>query len=81
MKTQIEKIGWFDSVGMPSHVHLLSKDRVHTLCGHIIAERVQTGQTAYRVPEKQRGHSRRCRVCFSLAKGQQYRWAEGSPRE
>ena len=55
------RIGWIDSCGEPSRVHL-TDDGVDTRCGghaeYIVGRRLAV------VPRKQRGRSQYCRICF-----------------
>jgi hypothetical protein len=63
MSESLRRIGWIDSVGLPSHIHLTCVDNPdNTICkGHKehIANRKLT-----KVPKKRSGHSNYCVVCF-----------------
>jgi hypothetical protein len=56
------RIGWIDSVGMPSRIHLTS-DGVDTICDGM-DHYVENRRLAV-VPKKKLGTSRFCGVCFA----------------
>ena len=55
------RIGWLDSVRMPSHIHRTVDSGKTTICGHVPADH---DWILAEVPRKKLGYSRYCRTCF-----------------
>lgn len=77
MNDQFFRIGWIDSVGYPSRVHLTSNNGLTTICGHE-PERHFNMETwvLSKVPVKINGQSRFCKVCFSGQKKKSLPWVK-----
>jgi len=62
------KIGWLDSTGMPSGIHITQEDGERTLCGYSWKWCFDVRRW---VPYRVGGHrTHRCQTCFQLAKEQ-----------
>lgn len=64
------RIGWLDSTGQSSRVHLTEDNGSTTICGHLIHWVIA------KVPTKRKGQSRYCRTCFANQKKKSLDWID-----
>lgn len=63
MNESFRKIGWIDSAGFPSHIHLTSIDNPDdTVCKR--HQEYIANRKLIKAPKKRHGHYNFCRVCF-----------------